>query len=74
MDYDEHFETLDDLLSTINGAVQDRVETDTSDTAGPYFSYMFDKDDGVFDDTDLMPDDMDSEDMETEAFTLSPWH
>jgi len=74
MGYDDFFETLDELLNTINGAVEDMVEMDTSDTAGPYFSYMFDKDDGVFDDTDVMPDDMVREDMETVAFTLSPMH
>jgi len=59
MDYDEHFETLDDLLSTINDAIQDRAETGVTD---PYFSYMFDKDDGVFDD------------MENIEFPLSPLH
>lgn len=62
MDYDDLFETLDELLTTINGTVQDRVDLDNSDTAGPYFSYMFDKDDGVFDD------------MDTIVFPLSPMH
>ena len=74
MDYDDNFETLDELLTTINDAVQDMVDLDASATAGPYFSYMFDKDDDVFDDIDLMLDDMDCEDMETEAFTLPPLH
>ena len=74
MDYDDNFETLDDLLTTINSAVQDMTDLDTSDTAGPYFSYMFDKDDGVFEDLDVMLDHRDGEDMETEAFTLSSLH
>ena len=62
MDYDEQFETLDELLTTINDAIQDMVETGITDPADPYFSYMFDKDDGVFDD------------METIVFPLSPLH
>ena len=74
MDYDDFFGTLDELLTTINSAVQEMAEMGSSANFDPYFSYMFDKNDGVFDDTDVLPEDMDSEDMETEAFTLSPLH
>ena len=74
MDYDDFFETLDELLTTINGAVQDEAEVDSTGTAAPYFSYMFDKNDGVFDDTDVFPDEWDCEDMETGVFSLSPLH
>ena len=62
MDYDELFETLDELLSTINGAVEDEMEIDSTGTAVPYFTYMFDKMTDVY------------EDMETEDFPLSPMH
>ena len=64
MDYDDIFETLDELLMTINGAVQDEAEVDSTGTASPYFSYMFDKEKDVFEDLD----------METGAFRLSPLH
>ena len=72
MDYDDFYKTLGELLTKINGAVQDMVGMDTTDTDTPYISYMFDKNDGVFDDTDVLPDDMDSEDSDTGVFTLSP--
>ena len=74
MDYDDNFETLDELLTTINAAVQDMADMNTTDTAGPYFSYMFDRDDDVFDDMDVISDDVDIGDMETGVFTLSPLH
>ena len=64
MDYDDFFETLDELLTTINGAVQDTAEVDCTDTATHYFSYMFDKEKDVFEDLD----------MEIGAFRLSPLH
>jgi len=64
MDYDDFFETLDDLLATINGAVEDEVELDYTDTSAPYFSYMFDKEKDVFEELD----------METGLFKLSPLH
>ena len=62
MDYDDFFETLDELLTTINGSVQDESEVDSTGTAVPFFTYMFDKVTDVF------------EDMETEEFPLSPLH
>jgi len=64
MDYDDFFETLDELLNTVNGAVQDETELDYTDTATPYFSYMFDKEKDVFEELD----------METGLFKLSPLH
>ena len=64
MDYDDIFETLDELLTTINGAVQDEAEVDSTGTAAPYFSYMFDKEKDVFD--DLI--------MDIGTFRLSPLH
>lgn len=64
MDYDDSFETLDELLTTINEAVKDMVETGIHDPLEPYFSYMFDKEKDVFEDLD----------METGLFKLSPLH
>ena len=62
MDYDDFFETLDDLLTTINGSLEDEMEVDSTGTAVPYFPYMFDKVIDVF------------EDMETEEPSLSSLH
>ena len=64
MDYDDFFETLDELLTTINGALEDEAETDSTGTAAPYFRYMFDKEDDVFEDLDMVAG----------AFKLSPLH
>jgi hypothetical protein len=62
MDYDEQFEALDELLTTINDAIQDMLGTSITDPVDPYFSYMFDKENSDFDD------------METIVFPLSPMH
>ena len=57
MDYDDNYETLDELLATINSAVQDMADMNTTDTATHYFSYMFDKDDGAFEEHDVFTEE-----------------
>ena len=57
MDYDDFFETLDELLTTINGAVLDTADVDCTDTATHYFSYMFDKDDGALEELDVFTEE-----------------
>ncbi|MGH8120150.1 MAG: hypothetical protein ACRESK_05990 [Gammaproteobacteria bacterium] len=64
MDYDDIFETLDELLTTVNDAVKDEADMDSTGTAVPYFSYMFDKEDDIFEDLDVVAG----------AFKLSPLH
>ena len=57
MDYDDFFETLDELLTTINGALEDEAEVDSTGTAAPYFRYMFDKDAMQFEELDIFPEE-----------------
>ena len=57
MDYDDIFESLDELLTTVNGAIEDEAETDSIGTATPYFRYMFDKDAGAFEELDIFPEE-----------------
>ena len=74
MNYDDNYTTLDELLTTINDTVQDMADMNITDTANQYFSYMFDTDDGVFDDMEAIQDEMDYEDRETVEFTRSSLH
>lgn len=64
MDYDDFFETLDELLTTINGTVEDEAASDSNGATVPIFSYMFDLETDVFEGLD--------EDIK--AFRLSPLH
>lgn len=50
MGYEDFFETLNELLTTFNEPVDNMPELNTADIDGPFFSYMFDKYDGAFDD------------------------
>ena len=52
MDYDDNFETLEELLNAINEAMQEKMETGNTVTTDPYNHYMFDNDDTAFEDLD----------------------
>ena len=62
MDYEDFFETLVELLATLNGAVPERTEMSGNNTAAPSCNHMIDKKHDVFAELDI------------DAFTLSPWH
>ena len=50
MNYDDNFETVDELLNAINEALQEKMETDYTVTAEPCNRYLFDKVDTAYED------------------------
>ena len=53
MNYDDKFETMEDLINAINEAMQDSMENDASSNCDHYIRYRIEDDILEFEDTDL---------------------